>query len=301
MRFSGPTIVVLVVLVVTAACEPALRPFRPPDKSLENPLLQLFTSAGIVVAATVGVEPAVGENLAKAVARALGRFDVPASTAETTREAILVESKATISENENTQPTLSIHWTLSDPKFAVSGTYETRMQVNPDRWISGSPALVERIAEEAARGIAELIHGNHAQSVATPARITMALAGIDGPFGDDNQSLLLAFRTVLEEAGVSIVDDPATATASLRGAIEVTSAHADRERIVIVWTLSETGGRTVGTLRQDNTVKKGELAARWGELVYDIAFAAADAIVEILKQIDAAEKIQRIGTEETLN
>ena len=80
----------------------------------------------------------------------------------------------------------------------------------------------------------------------------------------------------------------------------MTGAEADRQRIVIVWTLSEATGRTVGTLRQDNTVQKSELAGHWDELVYDIAFAAADAIVEILKQLDAAEEVQRIGTEETL-
>ncbi len=299
-RYSGLAFVVLAAVVATSACEPALRPFRPPDKSIENPLLQLSASAGLVVAPTRGVAPAVSERLTVAVAAALGRLDLPASTDTLVSEAILVESQATITESAGTSPTLTIHWILSDPKLAVAGAYDTRMQIDGDQWSNGRPALLEQIADAAARGIARLIHDNQPQTIAAPTPVTLAIARIDGKSRDDNEALLLAFSTVLEEAGVPIVDDPTTATAILRGAIEVTGAEADRQRIVIVWTLSEATGRTVGTLRQDNTVQKSELAGHWDELVYDIAFAAADAIVEILKQLDAAEEVQRIGTEETL-
>ena len=300
MRFSGPALVVLAALVATSACESALRPFRPPDKSIENPLLQLSASAGLVVAPTRGVTPIVSERLAEATAAALGRLDLPASTDTLRGDAILIESQATISETAGTSPMLIIHWTLSDPKLAVAGAYDTRMQIDRDQWSGGRPALLEQIADAAAQGIARLIHENQPQTLAAPAPVTLAIAGIDGTYRNDNQALLLAFRTVLEAAGVPIVDDPATATAILRGAIEVTGAEADRQRIVIVWTLSEAGGRKVGTLRQDNTIQKDELAGRWDELVYDIAFAAADAIVEILKQIETAEEFHRIGSEETL-
>ena len=300
MRLSGPTFIVLLALFVVTACEPALRPFRPHDKSIENPLLQLTASAGLVITPTLGLAPGVSERLAEAVAVALGRLDLPASTDTARSDAILVESQAVISETAGSSEMLIIHWTLSDPRLAVAGSYDTRMQIDHDQLSSGTPALLEQIADATAHGIARLIQENQPQRVAAPRPLTLAIAGIDGAFRDDNQTLLLAFRTVLEEAGVPIVDDPANATAILRGTIEVSGAEADRQQIVIVWTLSEAGGRTVGTLRQDNTVKQGELTGRWDELVYDIAFAAADAIVEILKQIDAAEQFHRIGSEETL-
>ena len=194
LRISKLSLFVLVVLLATAACAPALRPFRPHDKSIENPLLQLSTSAGFTIAPTQGVAPAVGGRLAEEVVVALNNFALAASTAAPTGDAILVESQSRIAENKHGAPRLTIRWTLSDPRLTVAGTYDLQMPIVPDQWTGGSPALLKLIAADAARGIANLLHGTTQQTIASRAPVTLAIVGIDGIFNDDRQALLIAFR-----------------------------------------------------------------------------------------------------------
>jgi hypothetical protein len=300
---SALTLVFLLVLAMTAACERAVRPFRPHDKSMENPLLQLSTSAGLAVMPTDGATLAASAPLAKAVAAALGRLDLPASAANSPPGAILVESQASISDESAASSTLRIHWTLSDPKQSVAGTFESEMPINREEWKIGAPSLIEQIADAAARGIATLFQNDQREQIGSQLPqipVTLAIAGVDGAPGDEGDALLLAFRTVLTQAGIRIVDAPNTASAILRGSVEKTGAGKGRTRLVIVWTLSATNGQTIGTLRQDNTIEKVDLSERWGSLVYDIAFAAADSIAVILEEFDAAAKIDAIGAEKTV-
>ena len=302
MRYSGLIFVLLLALVTTAACERAVRPFQPPDKSIDNPLLQLSTSAGLAIAPTVGAAPAMREPLARAVATALGRLDVPASASNPTANAILVESEALVSDHSAAAPTLIVHWNLSDPKKLVAGSFKSEMPIDLEEWASGGTSLAERIADTAAHGIAALFQKAQREQIRKQIPenpVTLAIAEIAGAPDNDNNTLRVAFQTVLKQAGVRLVDDPNSATATLRGSVKMTSAGEGRTRLVIVWTLSSTDGGTIGTLRQDNTVAKADLSERWANVVYDIAFAAADAIAGILEQIDASGESHPIGAAET--
>ena len=297
MRYSGPIFALLLVLAATAACERAVRPFRPHDKSIDNPLLQLSTSAGLAIAPTVGAAPAMREPLARAVAAALGRLDVPASASNPTANAILVESEAIVSDHSATPASLIIHWNLSDPQESVAGSFKLEMPIIPEEWAVGAPNLVEQIADTSAHGIAALFQADQREQISakTPKiPVTLAIAEIEGGPGNDSNTLRVAFQAVLKQAGVLLAEDPSSASATLHGSVEMTSAGEGRTRLVIFWTLSSTDGSTIGTLRQDNTVATVDLTERWVDLVYDIAFATADAITGILAQIDAAGEIRAI-------
>jgi len=302
MRYSGLIFVFLLALVTTTACERAVRPFRPHDKSIDNPLLRLSTSVGLAIAPTVGATPAMREPLARAVAAALGRLDLPASVASPTTDAILVESEAIVSDYSATPASLIIHWNLSDPQKSVAGSFKLEMPINPEDWTVGAPNLVEQIADISAHGIAALFQADQREQIGakTPhIPVTLAIGEIQGAPDNDSNILRVAFQTVLKQTGVLLVEDPTSASATLRGSVEMSSAGEGRTRLVIVWTLSSTDSGTIGTLRQDNTVAKAELSERWANVVYDIAFAAADAITGILEQIEVSGESHSIGAVET--
>ena len=304
MRFSGLIVVFLLALVTTAACERAVRPFQPHDKSVDNPLLRLATSVGLVIAPTVGTTSAMREPLARAVAAALGRLDLPASVASLTADAIIVDSQALVSDQSATLSSLIIHWNLSDPQGSVAGSFKLEMPINPEEWAVGAPNLAEQIADTSAHGIAALFQADQREQITakTPnIPVTLAIAQIEGAPDNDSNSLRVAFQTVLKQAGVLLAEDPNSASATLHGSVELTSAGDGRTRLVIVWTLSSADGGTIGTLRQDNTVAKADLSERWANMVYDIAFAAADAIAGILEQIDASGESHPAGAAETAN
>lgn len=302
MRSSSLIFVLLLVLAATAACERAVRPFRPHDKSIDNPLLLLSTSAGLTIAPTVGAAPAMREPLARAVAEALGRLDVPASASNPTANAILVESEALVSNLSAAAPRLVVHWNLSDPKKLVAGSFKSETPIDLEEWASGGSNLAEQIADTAALGIAALFQEAQRDQISKQIPenpVTLAIAEIVGAPDNDNNNLRVALQTVLQQAGVLLVDDPNSATATLRGSVEIASAGENRARLVIVWTLNSANGGTIGTLRQDNTVAKADLSERWANLAYDIAFAATDAITGILAQIDVSGESRPVGITET--
>jgi hypothetical protein len=302
MRYSGLILALLVALATTAACERAVRPFRPHDKSVDNPLLRLSTSVGLAVAPTVGATPAMREPLARAVVAALDRLDLPASVANPAVNAILVESQAFVSDHSTTQASLIIHWNLSVPQESAVGSYKQEMPINAEEWALGAPGLVKQIANAAAHGIAALIQADQREQIIAKAPntpVTLLVAEIEGVSDNDSDILRVAFQTVLRQAGVLLAENPTPASATLSGSVDMTSVDEGRTRLVIVWTLSSAEGDELGTLRQDNTVAKADLSERWANMVYDIAFAAADAITGILEQIDVSGVNHPIGGTET--
>ena len=302
MRYSGLILVLLVALATTAACERAVRPFRPYDKSVDNPLLRLSTSVGLAIAPTVGATPAMREPLARAVVAALDRLDLPASVANPTVNAKLVESQAFVSDHSTMQASLIIHWNLSDPRESAASSYKLEMPINAEEWALGAPGLVKQIANTAAHGIAALIQTDQSEQIIASSpntSVTLVIAEIEGVPDIDSDNLRVAFQTVLKQAGVLLVENSASASATLRGSVDMTSVGEGRTRLVIVWTLSSADGDELGTLRQDNTVAKADLSERWAIMVYDIAFAAADAITGILEQIDVSGVNHPIGGAET--
>jgi hypothetical protein len=298
MRYSGLILVLLVALTTTAACERAVRPFRPHDKSVDNPLLRLPTSVGLAIAPTVGATPAMREPLARALVAALDRLDISASVANPTADAIHVESQALVSNRSAMQASLIIHWNLSDPQESAAGSYKLEMPISAEEWVLGAPGLVKQIANTAAHGIATLIQADQREQIIAKAPnslVTLAIAEIEGVPDNDSDILRVAFQTVLKQVGVLLVENSTLASATLRGSVNLISVGEGRTRLVIVWTLSSADGDELGTLSQDNTVAKAHLSERWANMVYDIAFAAADAITGILEQIDVSGVNHPIG------
>ncbi|WP_026988144.1 hypothetical protein [Fodinicurvata fenggangensis] len=107
--------------------------------------------------------------------------------------------------------------------------------------------------------------------------------------GDGRESLEIAMMQVLRDAGVPVRRVPEIQDFLLEVDVELGAPREGMQRIQIVWTLlSARDFSEIGTLTQDNQIPAGSLDGEWGETAYAISRAAADGLVELLREAGLA-------------
>ncbi|WP_022728220.1 hypothetical protein [Fodinicurvata sediminis] len=107
--------------------------------------------------------------------------------------------------------------------------------------------------------------------------------------GDGRESLEIAMMQVLRDAGVPVRRVPEIQDFLLEVDVEVGAPREGRQRVQIIWTLlSARDFSEIGTLTQDNQIPAGSLDGEWGDTAYAISRAAADGLVELLKETGLA-------------
>lgn len=108
--------------------------------------------------------------------------------------------------------------------------------------------------------------------------------------GDGRESLEQAMRQVLRDSGVPVRRVPDIQDFLLEVDIELEDSRNDSQRIQIVWTLlSARDFSEIGTLTQNNRIPAGSLDGEWGDTAYAISQAAADGLIELLREAGLAQ------------
>lgn len=276
-----------VLLALAAACGPLPKPFKPGMKDRDNPLLKLDNPSGLVVAPVEDAPPQLAGPLAEKLAEALRRRDVAATTDGAINRAYLMESRMRFENFDGVSVDLVIAWRLTDRQDSPFGELESRSRVVLKDWMAEIDPVMQGIVAATAPKVVHLLRGD-APQVAQSGRAGILIAGVEGAPGDGNTALPRAFRAVLERAGISIADDPATALARLDGKVSIVPA-GKREHIAITWTLRDGEGKEIGVMQQENEVPSGRLDTLWGGLAYDIATAMADSVAAAMRRIESAD------------
>lgn len=134
------------------------------------------------------------------------------------------------------------------------------------------------------------------QPAPSPAPPVIALLDIRGAPGDGAVSLRRAMDFALSKQDLEITHDLTAETTAmvLIGDVQVTDAaplpgtrraEQDKfERVRITWTVLDTGGAVLGTIRQDSRVVKGSLHRHWGTTAIRVTQAAATGIARLVRR-----------------
>lgn len=107
--------------------------------------------------------------------------------------------------------------------------------------------------------------------------------------GDGRKSLESAMIQVLRESGVPVRREPEKQDFLLRVDIELGEPQDGSQRIRLVWTLqSARDDSEIGTITQENRIPAGSLDGEWGDTAYAISRAAADGLIELLRETGLA-------------
>ncbi|MBI3706801.1 MAG: hypothetical protein HY246_03845 [Proteobacteria bacterium] len=254
--------------LAVAACGPVPRPFQPDVKSEDNPLLLQGDRAGVVIGAIAGLTGPEASQVAAALAEALRRENVPASThggnAASLRLAGYVE------------PSPRGRGAI----FRLLDGRGTPIAV-PFPAIDLSNGALQAGAATVAKAVAAVLQTNAA---APPVQRQVAVWRVSAPPEIDGLALTRALEFTLRRAQIAVTDSLAENTLVVAGEIAVKPKRADLNSIAVLWTVLKPDGGEVGQIRQDNDVPAELMRQRWPEIALAIAEWAAEGIADLLNR-----------------
>jgi hypothetical protein len=265
------------LLLLLGQCQPVPKPFAAVHKG-DFSAIQIGPRAGMTVLPVAGeVANSTGRNLAAAMAAALRRREVTASTAQGHRRGHRLRGEAVLISDDQ----LRLTWRLSGPDNAETLVLTQTEEISPQAWRRGDAALLQRLAGKAAEALDGRLRRLERGRGRRIALASVTLGPLDGVPGAGAEALAAAMRAALADAGVPLSDEPPDDGFILLGSMRLSPDGAD-QRIEMVWHLIRPDGRELGTISQANTVPKGQLAGNWRNLARAIARAGAPGVRDLL-------------------
>lgn len=272
-----PLVALSVVFAIAAACQPVPRPFAPAAKV--NPGdngLVLSPRAGLVVRPPQGLPQPLAGELSSRLVSALRHHDITAMTGKGHRAAAVLNGQWSDDsvEWEIVEADGTIAVQLLQPLQADRGPPESYAE---EDWFG----LANTAADMLDMALREVEQGSTRRMSFAAVR----LGPIDGAPGNGRLALAAELRRSLRDAGVTVPASEDIDALTLVGSVHVGSSLGRRQPVEIVWQLLRTDGVELGRLVQRNDIASGELDGPWGALARDIANAATDGIVQLLRQV----------------
>jgi hypothetical protein len=272
-------------LIGLAACQPVPQPFGRSPGDPANPLLVLEDRAGIVVLDVEGAPAAMAEGLRSATVEALLALNVPATIRSANTKSRFLYGQAESATVRPGRLEVKLTWELVDPMGAPVGRHVVSGTVGEARWTAGSDDLVQRFAEASARGIAAFVQAPRPRAAAPIATLRpLHVLPVAGVAGAEGGVLRHAMADALRRLDLEVPPARRKRDLVIAGRISLGPAAAGQRRIEIAWSVRESDGKEIGTLKQANMIAVEALGAKWPELARLIADAAAPGVVEVLRR-----------------
>ena len=269
-------------LVGLAACGEVPRPFENENKATSpSPLLVPKADAALTVVPVRGAPSRASIELADLVADRLRALELPASTRTANPQSRILQGEATATPGPDGMATVDIVWRVMEPNGLPRTTVRQRAQMPMADWQHGNRAALGRLASDVAARIDRDLHTDSAGGPSEMPRVRMPL--VQGAPGDGNQALARAMRLLLGRQQVALVAAEESDAITLLGQVSVVPAPG-ADRVDIQWIVRGTDGRTLGTVRQSNTVPTGTLSGPWGQTAYAAAEGGVDGVMQVLER-----------------
>ena len=119
--------------------------------------------------------------------------------------------------------------------------------------------------------------------VANRKEITaVAVIPVKGAPGSGNADLTAAMRQTLQDAGWPVLSKPRDDALTIAGNVELGAAEGPNQKVALAWEVKSPDGKTLGTIRQANSVPSGSLEAGFGNNALFAAQAAARGISDLV-------------------
>jgi hypothetical protein len=279
----------LLLALLAAGCQPLPHPFaddRPPARS---PILSPRDSAGVIVMPVSGAPTPITEDLAEAMAEALRRAEIPASTRGHGKGSYRLVATAQDHPLGDGRSAIAIDWELDDAEGHTLGHVDAASEQPTTAWYAGGAAAATDIVAKTAPAIARLLQ-DEPPTIASGTDPVVAVRPVAGAPGDGDRSLTRAMGYVLGRAGIAIAErSDGSATFLLTCTVAMSPAQSGKQQVQIIWTLSRPNGSEIGKINQENDVPAGSLDGSWGDIAFAVAEAAAPGVSALITRAKAAE------------
>lgn len=279
LRRLGVVAALIAAAIWPVACQEPPKPFQSLDPARDQPLSVPAIATGVLVRAVAGApKPAA---FADAMAAALTRRDIPATTGPANLRSWLLIGAVTAApaRGAGALVDLSLRWDLADATGRARAQVDRAARVAAKDWAAAAPALLQRLADDAAGELATKFIDDNAPGV---TRQPLTVHSVTGAPGDGNVSLRRALESALGRRGFRMNRDIVDGGIVITGTVRVVPGGREGDRVSIQWTALAPDGATLGTVDQDNRVPTGSLAGAWGIAAVQVAEAAAPGIAQLL-------------------
>jgi len=281
--------VVLVALLLLAACQPLPHPFEHDTPPPNSPILTPPDSAGIVVAPVAGAPEPAAQALAAAMAKALQENDVPASTGASNRGSYRLSGSASTAPSTEGDLLVSIAWEMRDADGVTVSRQESHLSLPKAAWSQGGGDVAQQLVRQAAPSLAKMVQTTAPAPLAGTETL-IAVRTVTGAPGDGGEALMRAMGDALRRANFTLTESTGPApTFLVQGTVEMSPAANGKQQIRIAWALLRPDGGKIGQVQQENAIPAGSLDGNWGLTAYDVANAAAPGIAALIAES------QRVG------
>src|SRR5271165_2536514 len=232
---------------------------------------------------------AANRDLAAQIATALQASEVPAMVrAPQSRDWRL------ITRAERDGHVVKLYFSVQDPQGKEQGGAEGE-PIPLETWSTASPALLQRVAAEAAPRIGAVLTGIRiAHDKADPGSLynrpaRVLVADVSGAPGDGNQSLTGQMRARLAVLGPIVLTTPAGADFAVHGEVKVVPQPNRQERVEIQWIVRTGAGDERGRVVQLNEIPAGTLDHYWGDVAVVVAAEASNGVSDVIKRQSGRE------------
>lgn len=276
---------ILFVPLLLPACQPLPHPFADNHPPPSSPIMSPPDAVGIVVQPVTGAPgPVAAAALAKAMADALQKEDVPADTDAGNRHSYRLATQVRAQPLGGDRARIAVDWVLAAADGHVVDRETVTQEVPAAAFLHGDAAVAKALVAKPAAILARRVEGDTPVEHIPHAPV-VALAPVTGAPGDGGRALSLAIGSGLQHAGIALRDKPDDrVTYLLTGKVAIGAAKAGHQDVKIVWIVSKAGGGEIGQVSQENAVPAGSLDGAWGDTAYDVASAAIGGIVALIQQ-----------------
>jgi hypothetical protein len=276
-------------LLLLAGCQPLPHPFAHdvPHPSAATEILTPPDSVGVVVETVAGAPEPAARDLAEAMAIALQKQDVPASTTAGNRDSFRLAGHATAQNVGKNDVLVTVSWELREASGLPRSRQDAALTVPAEVWRHGGKALAV-LASQSAAFFAKSVESTVPAPTADRDMV-VAVRRVTGAPGDGAQSLTRAMADALRRSHVALAETAEDkAGLVLQGAVDVAPALGGKQEVKISWSLLRANGARVGEVKQQNAVPAGSLDGPWGLTAYDAANAAAPGIAALITELRQA-------------
>ncbi|MSP43044.1 MAG: hypothetical protein EXR08_06725 [Alphaproteobacteria bacterium] len=245
-----------------------------------NILGEILGHPGVEVMPPDGVSPAVGAQLAGALAAALQEEDIPALMGKELSGGHQIRGEVKI-ENGS----VVINWLLYKPDGEELAGVEVRdalgKDADPDKPLE--PEVLQALTSRAVTAL--VLHFPAAGGQLEPD-MKVFVADIEGVPGDGGKSLPRELRSALRAAGMNVATAAEAGALRIEGQVQITEQGAG-QLVALSWRVLDSAGKEIGHVDQSNPVAAGRLEGNWGDIAFGAAAGAEEGIIPLLEDYRA--------------
>jgi hypothetical protein len=285
--FNRRHLITLLSSTALVACGSVPQPFRRAPNT-QNPLLANPSGAGLGVLPPAGIDRTAAFYIAGRIANDLKQQEIPAEAVS--RTGILsftADGNLSGFSDDGFLTTLSFNWRLLNRLGQVVTRLNQTVQVESAAWIAGDGAAHDRVAHDMAARLALLLAPS-TDVERTPeqkrpwAGLTATIQRPETAPGDGAQSLGNAMANRLVREGFKPADG--TPDIVLAAIVSMTEHDMTQDDIAIIWQVLDQDRQSMGEVRLDNRIPRGELDGAWGMIAEAVVDGAMPGLLEIISE-----------------